>query len=491
MDISYLNLACCFFVYSFLGWIFEITVSFIRNKKLTNRGFFSLPFCPAYGIIVDNLIVIYSRVGPTDYILKYLIALIVSAVGLFLAGAVTELLTRHSFWDYRKVSLFSGEKWPVIFGLLEGLIFMTAETLIQPWLSLGLNYVPHTVKVIVCTVLGAALFIDFVLIEIALLKKRTPGEVDAFLSETEKGTHTLEQAISSRIWNRLTKAYPELRTEPNAKLPKFAQGICFDKLVWVFLISSLLGDLIETCFVRYTGGVWMSRSSLIYGPFSVVWGLGAVLLTLVLHPLSKKEDRFIFLGGFVIGGIYEYSCSVFTEVFLHTTFWDYSNMPLNIGGRTNLLYCFFWGLLGLIWLKLLYPPLSDIIEKIPTYIGTILTWVILLAFVVDGALSSAILIRYSERQKDSTAHNGFEAFLDQNYPDSLVEKRWQNMHLGGVGSSSGSSSDSSSDGSGPDNGDSGSQGTGNGNIATPSSATQTSMNISTVSGTGIYIEEYI
>ena len=96
----------------------------------------------------------------------------------------------------------------------------------------------------------------------------------------------------------------------------------------------------------------MSRSSVIYGTFSIVWGFGAVILTVVLQRLAGKEDRYIFLAGSVLGGVYEYLCSVFTEIFLGTTFWDYSDMPFNIGGRTNLLYCIFWGLLSVVWVKM-------------------------------------------------------------------------------------------------------------------------------------------
>ena len=74
----------------------------------------------------------------------------------------------------------------------------------------------------------------------------------------------------------------------------------------------------------------MSRSSVIYGTFSIVWGFGAVILTVVLQRLAGKEDRYIFLAGSVLGGVYEYLCSVFTEIFLGTTFWDYSDMPFVI-----------------------------------------------------------------------------------------------------------------------------------------------------------------
>ena len=90
-------------------------------------------------------------------------------------------------------------------------------------------------------------------------------------------------------------------------------------------------------------GYWMSRSSVVYGPFSVVWGLACALLTAFLYKYKDKSDRYIFGYGTIVGGAYEYLCSVFTELLFGTTFWDYSDIPFNLGGRINLLYCFFGG----------------------------------------------------------------------------------------------------------------------------------------------------
>ena len=73
-------------------------------------------------------------------------------------------------------------------------------------------------------------------------------------------------------------------------------------------------------------GKLISRSSLLYGQFSVVWGFGCVLLTILLHKLQGKKDLFIFLTGALSGGLYEYVCSVFTEVFFGVRFWDYSDI---------------------------------------------------------------------------------------------------------------------------------------------------------------------
>ena len=62
-----------------------------------------------------------------------------------------------------------------------------------------------------------------------------------------------------------------------------AEGLSVYRVFWLFLMASFLGDLIEVVFWLVTRGELISRSSLVYGPFSLVWGFGAVLLTLVFH----------------------------------------------------------------------------------------------------------------------------------------------------------------------------------------------------------------
>ena len=54
---------------------------------------------------------------------------------------------------------------------------------------------------------------------------------------------------------------------------------------------------------RLTAGVWMSRSSLVWGPFSVVWGLALALTTVLLRQNQDKSDRYLFVFGTVMGGV--------------------------------------------------------------------------------------------------------------------------------------------------------------------------------------------
>ena len=59
----------------------------------------------------------------------------------------------------------------------------------------------------------------------------------------------------------------------------------------------------------------------------------------------------------VIGAAFEYFCSLFQEIAFGTVSWEYSDTPLNLGGRTNIQYAVFWGLLGMISVS--YTHLSD------------------------------------------------------------------------------------------------------------------------------------
>ena len=183
--------------------------------------------------------------------------------------------------------------------------------------------------------------VQFVLGHLGRLGERMTASLSSLHNRTNEPRHIK--------WYKkhLNKNKAQLTKVENSPLP-FGAGKSVYKLCWIFVIGSVIGYIVETIFIYLTTGIWMNRSSLLYGPFSVVWGLGAVVLTLVLYGWNEKSDRYIFLGGLLIGGVYEYACSVFTEFFFGSVFWDYSGLPFNINGRVNLLYCSFWGLLALL-----------------------------------------------------------------------------------------------------------------------------------------------
>ena len=173
----------------------------------------------------------------------------------------------------------------------------------------------------------------------------------------------------------------------------------------------------------------MSRSSVVYGPFSLVWGIGVAGITMLLYRYRNKEDRYIFLAGTFLGGAYEYICSVFTEICFGTVFWDYSDIPFNLGGRINLLYCFFWGIAALVWMKLFYPFFAKWIERIPMKIGKILSYIFVIFMIVNIIISTGALARYSDRAQGKESQNAVDEWLDSHFDDKRMERIYPNAKM--------------------------------------------------------------
>ena len=81
------------------------------------------------------------------------------------------------------------------------------------------------------------------------------------------------------------------------KAPALAPVFNGYTLFWIFFSAAFAGALTETAFMLLTRGELQSRSSLLYGQLSLVWGLGAVLFTLLLHRLWEGNAGRLFLAG--------------------------------------------------------------------------------------------------------------------------------------------------------------------------------------------------
>lgn len=205
---------------------------------------------------------------------------------------------------------------------------------------------------------------------------------------------------------------------------KFAEGLSFKKVFWIFIIGCIFGCLMEMLLHFFKYGEWVSRQGLIYGPLNPVYGLGAAAFTIFLG--KQKNIFIIFIGAALLGGTFEYICSLIQEYVFGTISWDYSNQPLNINGRTSLKYMIYWGILGSIFIKLIYPFLSKWIEKIPIKTGNIITIIMLILIIIDCVISIMAGFRQDQRQKGNEANTSIEVFLDTHYPDSRLDKIFEN-----------------------------------------------------------------
>ena len=208
-----------------------------------------------------------------------------------------------------------------------------------------------------------------------------------------------------------------------------AKPLTLYRVFWLFLIAGVAGDFIEVVFWLATRGELISRSSLVYGPFSLVWGLGAVLLTLAFHRMDDQSAARTVLAGAVLGGAYEYICSWVQETLFGACFWDYRHLPFNVNGRVNLVFCLFWGLAALVWVRAAYPALCLFIDRVPRQRGRRMVRAAALFLACSTVLSAAALCRMDQRRRDVPAAGRAARLLDEVYPDSWLKTRYPNMGI--------------------------------------------------------------
>lgn len=426
MVFSGYELLWMFFVYSFLGWIFETVVAALKQKRFVNKGLVNLPFCVIYGEAAV-FITIFGK--ELQGIWLYLGSVILITVFKWVAGHLIEKMYHERWWDY------SDRRWNIegYVSLIDSALLGIIAVIMMKWGNVLLvklfDMIPQIIGKIVIWTLFVLLLIDVAVTFIALCEK---GHQDEKLRKVEhffnRFTSLLGQKIYAVVDKRLEKAYPDTKKVEKTKKSEtvFAYGCSFYKIFWLFLIGSFLGDITETIFCRVTAGVWMSRSSVVWGPFSIVWGLAIAVITILLYRYQNKPDRTIFLAGTLLGGAYEYVCSVFTEIVFGKVFWDYSEFRFNLGGRINLLYCFFWGIAAVVWLKICYPIMSGWIEKIPIKAGKILSWILIVFMCCNVLVSSMALIRSTQRKDDIPAEYQWQKIMDERFDDERMEKIYPN-----------------------------------------------------------------
>lgn len=345
----------------------------------------------------------------------------------WLTGKMLEKMKRKKWWDYsgRKFQ-FDGYiclQYSILWGILGVLAVQYGNSII-----LGcFHSLPAVIEKAVIWGLIVAGLIDFSgsFLAVCHIEEKLPRLL-GWNHKLQKWTYGLAVKISGHIEKRIGSSYPLVLPQREEVKEKDGERCGFVQVFWLFVIGAFAGDVVETIFCRITAGVWMSRSSLVWGHFSVVWGFAIALVTVLLYKDRDKQDQHIFWAGVFLGGAYEYICSVFTELVFGKVFWDYSAMPFNLGGRINLLYCFFWGIAAVVWIKGLYPKIAKVIEIILKKSRWALTGLCMVFMAVNIVVSVLALVRYDTRADGKAVVSEWEQVMDQYFGDEKMEKIYPN-----------------------------------------------------------------
>lgn len=202
--------------------------------------------------------------------------------------------------------------------------------------------------------------------------------------------------------------------------------LSFYNMFYIFILGSIFGWLIEGIYTLIKKGLLINHSALVIGPFNIVYGIGALLFTIILYKYKDNSYIKLFIISFIFGTILEYILSLSMEFLVGFTAWDYSKKFLNINGRVALFYSICWGLLGIIWIKWCYPLVMKIIEKINYNFGKKLMIFLIIFLIFDTLLTFSAINRARDFDKGIKPANTYEKFLDNTFNSKYLKNMFNN-----------------------------------------------------------------
>lgn len=126
-----------FYLYCFIGWIWESCYVSLKKHKLVNRGFLKGPLLPIYGsgavvVLISTLTV------ESNLLLVFVIGMISATILEYITGVAMEKLFHVRYWDYSKepfninghICLISSLAWGVFSVLLVRFVNPNIERLV-------------------------------------------------------------------------------------------------------------------------------------------------------------------------------------------------------------------------------------------------------------------------------------------------------------------------------------------------------------------------
>lgn len=141
----------------------------------------------------------------------------------------------------------------------------------------------------------------------------------------------------------------------------------FYQILWTFFIYSFVGWCCEVAFAACKTGQFVNRGFL-FGPLCPIYGFGVVAALLLIEPIREHWLQ-AYLVAVLVPTVIEYFVGWAAMKLLHTRLWDYSRMPLNVGGHVCLLFSLVWGVGCLAVVYLVQPLVLKLLAPLPEPVG--------------------------------------------------------------------------------------------------------------------------
>lgn len=161
--------------------------------------------------------------------------------------------------------------------------------------------------------------------------------------------------------------------------------------LWCFFIYGLLGWCTEVAFAAVKSGKFVNRGFL-NGPICPVYGVGVGIVVFLLYDYRDRIVLLYVLSTILVTFIEWLTGYLMDKIFYHK-WWDYSHMPLNIGGYVCLLFSLVWGVACVFIVKVIHPLIARLVGMIPFTAGVVILCILVGATCADICVTTLRVLK--------------------------------------------------------------------------------------------------
>lgn len=161
-----------------------------------------------------------------------------------------------------------------------------------------------------------------------------------------------------------------------------------------FFVYGFLGWCTEVIFAAFKQHRFVNRGFL-NGPICPIYGVGVTLVIACLEAFQSNL-LLLYISSVILVTVLEGVTGWAMDKLFHNKWWDYSKLPLNIGGYVCLLFSLIWGVACVFIVYFVHPLIHQVLSLIPHTAGIALIAILGIALLSDMIVTTSAIVKFNQ-----------------------------------------------------------------------------------------------